>query len=577
MTRPDPEPWLAEARRHEAAGDPASAFAAYRACAAERPDCASAWLGGARLLVARGDRGAATQLLRRAIANTTEDGEGRRQVASAFAALLAGFSGRTWHARLEQDVLACLAVPNIDHQVLARLAAELLMAREPEPEPEPEPVLERIAADPLWRAFLSRCLNVDALMEGRIADLRVRLVARQRGQGLSPDLFPLACGLALQAFAGEYLDTPDLETPDNGETGAFDAVLAAAQYRPLIAVEDRLTPAILDHLAAVPHGLGALLVQRTLTDPRRERVLAENLPAVRSSEVEDAVSAAVRRQYEASPYPRWTAPPASPPRRLADVVAGLPGVAAPTQVDRVLIAGSGTGYEALDLAQMDPGLSIVALDLSRASLAYGARKAQDWGIKTLAFVQGDILDLEQMTREGGGFDLAVSTGVLHHMDDPAAGLAAIIRAIRPGGLIRLALYSESARAPVRAAHALIREQGLTASPDDIRAFRRQVLAVGEGSALAALRTSDDFYSLSGCRDLLFHVHEHHFTLPRVADLLAGQGLRLVGFDVPPEGARLFREMHGAGADALDLTLWDAVEARAPTLFAGMYQMWGRKA
>jgi hypothetical protein len=103
-----------------------------------------------------------------------------------------------------------------------------------------------------------------------------------------------------------------------------------------------------------------------------------------------------------------------------------------------------------------------------------------------------------------------------------------------------------------------------------------VLDAPATSPLAPLRTSDDFYSLSGCRDLVFHVHEQAYDPSGLAYLLAGAGLTLVGFDAPEEATVRFRERHGPSANPLDLTLWDTVEADHPGLFAGMYHLWARK-
>jgi hypothetical protein len=90
-----------------------------------------------------------------------------------------------------------------------------------------------------------------------------------------------------------------------------------------------------------------------------------------------------------------------------------------------------------------------------------------------------------------------------------------------------------------------------------------------------LKESADFYSLSGCRDLVFHVQEHRYTPPQLGELIAGAGLRLVGFEAPPEARAVFAAAFGP-ADPLDLGRWDRLEARRPELFAGMYHLWAQK-
>ena len=39
----------------------------------------------------------------------------------------------------------------------------------------------------------------------------------------------------------------------------------------------------------------------------------------------------------------------------------------------------------------------------------------------------------------------------------------------------------------------------------------------------------DFYSLSGCRDLLFHEKEVQFTIPQIAEIIMKLNLKFLGF------------------------------------------------
>ena len=82
------------------------------------------------------------------------------------------------------------------------------------------------------------------------------------------------------------------------------------------------------------------------------------------------------------------------------------------------------------------------MDLSLASLAYAQRKSNELHLTNIDYLQADILHLHQMGKE---FDIIESTGVLHHMDEPMAGWRVLVDLLKPGGLMLIGLYSESAR------------------------------------------------------------------------------------------------------------------------------------
>jgi hypothetical protein len=85
----------------------------------------------------------------------------------------------------------------------------------------------------------------------------------------------------------------------------------------------------------------------------------------------------------------------------------------------------------------------------------------------------------------------------------------------------------------------------------------------------------DFYSMSGCRDLLFNVMEHRFTTLRIKAFLAEQNLSFLGFDAEPWIVEKFRQQFGAEA-LTDLDSWNTFEAANPTAFRYMYMFTIRK-
>ena len=84
-----------------------------------------------------------------------------------------------------------------------------------------------------------------------------------------------------------------------------------------------------------------------------------------------------------------------------------------------------------------------------------------------------------------------------------------------------------------------------------------------------------FFTVSSCRDLLFHVQEHRFTLPEIASLIDANDMSFIGFDFD---GREIPNAFGArfGDDRLgDLVSWRAFETAHPDLLEG-YVFWCQK-
>ena len=107
------------------------------------------------------------------------------------------------------------------------------------------------------------------------------------------------------------------------------------------------------------------------------------------------------------------------------------------------------------------------------------------------------------------------------MQNPAKGLASLNRKLKPGGYIKIGLYM--ARQTVSSARELIQKQGIQSTPEGIRNFRRQIFDDHQHELKNISVLVNDFYSLSECRDLCFHVQEH-FTTESLQQLLSSENL-----------------------------------------------------
>ncbi len=447
-------------------------------------------------------------------------------------------------------------------------------------------VLDALAADRLLMALLPlETLNSPAL-ERLLTAVRRRLLAAALAGSTGPAAHAaLHAAIARQCFLNEYVyacsaaEAAELATLQgrlerhlaDGTPPEPQAVVACAAYAPLHTLRGAQAWAGMDGPAAVD----ALLTQQ-LREPAQELALRTTLPCL--TPIDDPVSRDVRQQYEQHPYPRWvSAPRAGPPLALDRLLQlrfpGAPFVPlAKAGTLDVLVAGCGTGQHPIRVARELADARVLAVDLSLASLAYAKRKTAELGIASIDHAQADILRLGALGRR---FDLIESSGVLHHMADPLAGWQVLAGLLRPGGVMAIGLYSELGRRDVVAARARLATAGLPGTDDEIRRCRQRLMDDPAAATLPFL-ASRDFHATSGCRDLLFHVQEHRFTLPQLKAALQRLGLVFIGFALEPAALADYSRRFPEDPARTDLDRWHRFETERPETFARMYQFWAQK-
>lgn len=247
----------------------------------------------------------------------------------------------------------------------------------------------------------------------------------------------------------------------------------------------------------------------------------------------------VKSQYESYPYPARN--PADEAKRL---IQGSPSAVA--EIDhylyggardwsgpfRVLVAGGGTGDGLIMLAQQLSDLGcpadITYIDLSTASRAIAAARAEKRGLNNITFHTGSLLNAASM----GPFDYIDCVGVLHHLPEPSEGFAALRAALAPDGGMGLMVYGALGRTGVYDMQDMLRvltkkdhsperevetaQALLSALPDSNRFKRNPFL-------------SDHQSNPAGLYDLLLHKQDRAYTVPQLYEELDRADLGLISF------------------------------------------------
>ena len=250
----------------------------------------------------------------------------------------------------------------------------------------------------------------------------------------------------------------------------------------------------------------------------------------------------VHAQYEALPYP-----PRDPAEEAKRLVTGSPSQLAeivhyvrgghfdPALKFRALIAGGGTGDAAIMLAQQlaDCGAHdarVTYLDWSTASRGIAEARATARGLTNLSFVTGSLLELATLGL--GGFDYIDCCGVLHHLEDPDAGMAALAAALAPSGGMGLMLYAPLGRIGVYPMQAALRALDKDEAPAQRVAFAKRLLdqlPPTNWLKRNPFMTDHIVEGDAGLYDLLLHARDRAYTVDEVHDFVARAKLRLVSF------------------------------------------------
>ncbi|TAL08557.1 MAG: methyltransferase domain-containing protein [Nitrospirae bacterium] len=248
----------------------------------------------------------------------------------------------------------------------------------------------------------------------------------------------------------------------------------------------------------------------------------------------------VRDQYEAYPYP---------PRNPEDERSRLEnswhdflevinfycfrGAHTFSQEFRVLVAGGGTGDQTIFLAeQLRPNrrAEVVHLDISANGIAIARRRAEARKLANITWVQGSILDLPALPL--GRFDYINCVGVLHHLEDPPAGLRALNAVLKEDGAMSLMLYGKYGRTGVYQLQDLLRR--INRDEPDLAAKIANAKAVLAGLPKTNwFKRGEDLtgdhreFGDAGIVDLLLHTQDRAFTVEELYDLVEGCGLQVV--------------------------------------------------
>jgi len=235
----------------------------------------------------------------------------------------------------------------------------------------------------------------------------------------------------------------------------------------------------------------------------------------------------VRDFYERYPYPRpvesldkyrklWQ----DGQRRRADYHLFWP--AKPYREDyTILVAGCGTSQAAKHALRW-PEAQVTGIDFSATSVSCTEELKQKYNLSNLQVLQ---LPIERVSELETDFDQIICTGVLHHLPDPDAGLAALRHVLRPDGAMHLMVYAPYGRTGIYMLQEFCRRLGIRATDEGIRDLADALRLLPAGHPLdSLLREAPDFRQEAALADALLHPQDRAYSVPQLFDFIKSGGL-----------------------------------------------------
>lgn len=189
---------------------------------------------------------------------------------------------------------------------------------------------------------------------------------------------------------------------------------------------------------------------------------------------------------------------------------------------RILNAGCGTNSAAYN-ALVLPNAHITAIDLSLTSLQHSQYLKEKHQLHNLTLRQMNLLDVAEL---GQQFDYIISTGVLHHLPDPNAGLRALRDVLAPDGVMNLMVYGRYHRVGVYMLQQAFKLLGCQQqTPDDVELVKATLAALDPTHSVQRyIQSAEDLKHDSGLVDTFLHPQDRAYSVPEVLGFAHDNGL-----------------------------------------------------
>ena len=196
----------------------------------------------------------------------------------------------------------------------------------------------------------------------------------------------------------------------------------------------------------------------------------------------------------------------------------------------VLDAGCGTGIFSIIFANHGAG-KVMGIDISEGSLGTARSMKEKFNLANAEFIQQDMLNLPFADQS---FDIVWAWGTVHHTTDPYRAISQLIRVLKPGGSLLLAVYT---RTKLTFLHEIIRKV-LIHTPKKTWTFLSKVMAVFLSPVVFFFKKREKSRKGEKLEELILDWYfvpiRHYYKPEEIREFLEKQGFKIENY-LPASG------------------------------------------
>jgi len=189
---------------------------------------------------------------------------------------------------------------------------------------------------------------------------------------------------------------------------------------------------------------------------------------------------------------------------------------------KLLVAGCGTNQAAY-YAHKYPEIKVTGIDLSSSSLQHEMYLKEKHHLGNLRLEQMNLLGVRKLKEN---FDIIISSGVLHHLENPNEGLFALERVLKDDGLMSLMVYGKYLRLGVYMLQEVFKELNTSNQSEDDLILVRETINSLHGNHVLKRYTNiaDDLGYDSGLVDTFLHPRDRAYSVKDIMNFVNSANL-----------------------------------------------------